>query len=145
MYRNHFRHTHFNRNRHRGKGMRNRWQRFGSGWEQEEARGSGPRGRGIGLGRSWDSDAECTDFGPPPWAPRWGWAQKSPEEALSENPFPWERGRWLGNIPDIREEEKRVWLEAQKTRLRAWQEHLRIRLAEIEQALSETETADSVD
>ena len=142
MYRKHFRHTRSNRNRNFGRGRRNGWRGFGPGWAQEGGWGPGPQGRGFGPGRGWASDEAGPDFGPPPWAPRWGWSQEAPEEAPSEGTFPWGRGRWWGATPEISDEEKRVWLEAQKARLRAWQEHLSARLAEIEQALTDTETAE---
>ena len=121
------------------QGKRNR------GW------GRGPRGRGgpwpygpQGRGRGWlsygpdiEGDAPA---GPPPWAPRWGWAEppypEMPDEPMGPPP-------WAGmNIPAAKDstlsaEAQRAWLEARKAHLTAWKEHLESRLAEIEAALAD--------
>ncbi len=121
----------------RGRGGRGRWGGPG-GWTQ------GPRG-GYGPWQIYE-DAP-TDFGPPPWAPRWGQWGEAPDVPETENasygPPPWGMGRWMWDEADINVADRRTWLEARKARLMAWKQHLETRLTETEVELEKLKQSEA--
>jgi hypothetical protein len=76
-------------------------------------------------------------YGPPPWAPRWGWTEEIPEAPDTFiGPPPWRGSGWMWGEAEARADSRRAWLEARKARLLAWKQHLDARLAETEAELA---------
>ena len=96
------------------------------------------RGRGRGGYGRWQAMEDAPGYGPPPWAPRWGWgedvAAPMPQDA-SFGPPPWGRGARMWGVDEMEVADRKAWLEARKARLLAWKQHLETRLAETEAEL----------
>ncbi len=94
------------------KGRGSRWSGGGRGWNRGGWSGRGGWGRGP---RYVEAPAE---------GERWEWTRGSD---VIGTPPPW-AGFWGGREPQMSVEERKSWL-------RAWRDHLKARLAEVEDEL----------
>jgi len=101
-------------------------------------RGRGRRGAGFGPWQNYETAPE--NFGPPPWAQRWGWQEDMPGDIASAGLPPWAMGG--GAWSEDRKAQLLAWLEARKARLLAWKQQLETRLAETEAEIEKMNLAD---
>ena len=109
--------------------------------QRRRGRGNMRGGRGRGPGAAFGPWAEWEDAPPGAWRRGWGWRAMTPDAPQNADDFfgppPWAAGRWQWDADASDDVERRAWLQARKSRLQAWKQHLDARLAETEAELSQ--------
>ncbi len=135
MRRKHF-YNNEGRGQGRGRGRGRGGNRRGFGPRVGAWEGAGRGGWGAGFGPWQDWEEMPRGYGPPPWAPRWGWNEETPETPDAfYGPPPWSGGG-MWRESEITADSRQAWLQARKARLLAWKQHLDARLAETEAELA---------